>query len=74
MNKELRSSLLLLITAMIWGLAFVAQRVGMDYLGAFTYNGLRFGLGSLSLLPVIKFLQNQVKMIKKRIFKRIMPT
>lgn len=55
MNKELRSSLLLLITAMIWGLAFVAQRVGMDYLGAFTYNGLRFGLGSLSLLPVIKF-------------------
>ena len=45
----------------------------MDYLGAFTYNGLRFGLGSLSLLLVIKFCKT-MKMIKKRIFKRIMPT
>ncbi|MDR7870907.1 MAG: DMT family transporter [Tissierellaceae bacterium] len=54
MNKELRSSLLLLITAMIWGFAFVAQRVGMEHVEAFTYNGIRFGLGSLSLIPVIK--------------------
>lgn len=54
MNRELRSSLLLLLTAMIWGFAFVAQRVGMEHLGAFTYNGIRFGLGSLSLIPVIK--------------------
>ncbi len=54
MNKELRSSLLLLLTAMIWGFAFVAQRAGMEYLGAFTYNGIRFSLGSLSLIPVIK--------------------
>lgn len=54
MNKELRSSLLLLLTAMIWGFAFVAQRAGMEHLGAFTYNGIRFGLGSMSLIPVIK--------------------
>lgn len=54
MNKELRSSLLLLVTATIWGFAFVAQRVGMDHVEAFTYNGLRFVLGSLSLIPVIK--------------------
>lgn len=54
MNKELQSSILLLLTAMIWGFAFVAQRVGMDYLGAFTYNGIRFLLGSISLIPVIK--------------------
>lgn len=57
MNKELRSSLLLLLTAMIWGFAFVAQRVGMDHLEAFTYNGIRFGLGSLSLIPVIKIFE-----------------
>jgi drug/metabolite transporter (DMT)-like permease len=44
---------LLLLTAIIWGLAFVAQRVGMDHIGPFTYNALRFALGSLSLVPVI---------------------
>ena len=54
MNKELRSSLLLLLTAIIWGFAFVAQRLGMDYLEPFTYNAIRFGLGSISLIPVIK--------------------
>jgi len=52
-NKELRSSLLLLLTAAIWGFAFVAQRVGMDYVGPFTFNAIRFALGSISLLPVI---------------------
>lgn len=55
MTKELRSSLLLLVTAMIWGFAFVAQRVGMDYLEAFSYNAIRFALGSISLIPVIKY-------------------
>lgn len=49
----LRSDLLLLLTAAIWGFAFVAQRLGMEHVGPFTYNGLRFGLGVLSLLPVI---------------------
>lgn len=55
-NKELKASLLLLLTAAIWGFAFVAQRKGMDYIGPFTYTGIRFLLGSLSLLPVIKLL------------------
>ena len=44
---------LLLLTAVIWGLAFVAQRVGMDHVGPFTYNAVRFALGSLSLVPLI---------------------
>ena len=44
---------LLLLTAAIWGFAFVAQRIGMEYLGPFTFNGVRFALGSLSLLPLI---------------------
>ncbi|MGO9309415.1 MAG: DMT family transporter [Spirochaetia bacterium] len=42
---------LLLLTAAIWGLAFVAQRMGMDHVGPFTYNAVRFALGALVLLP-----------------------
>lgn len=60
-NKELRSSILLLLTAAIWGFAFVAQRIGMDYLGPFTFNAIRFALGSISLVPVIYFLGNGKK-------------
>lgn len=48
-----KADLLLLLTAAIWGFAFVAQRVGMDYVGPFTYNAVRFALGSLSLIPLI---------------------
>jgi drug/metabolite transporter (DMT)-like permease len=44
---------LLLLTALIWGLAFVAQRQGMRDVGPFTYNAARFALGALCLLPVI---------------------
>ncbi|MEL7647842.1 MAG: DMT family transporter [Sedimentibacter sp.] len=54
-TKEARSVLILLLTAAIWGFAFVAQRVGMQHVGAFTFNGVRFALGSISLLPVIYF-------------------
>jgi drug/metabolite transporter (DMT)-like permease len=50
--KALRANLLLLITAGIWGLAFVAQRAGMEHVGPFTFNALRFGLGSVSLVPL----------------------
>lgn len=53
MNKRaLRADILLLLTAGIWGFGFVAQRSGMEYLGPFAYNGIRFMLGSLSLLPL----------------------
>lgn len=52
-KQQLTSNILLLITAMIWGFAFVAQRVGAQYIGAFTFNGIRFMLGGLSLIPVI---------------------
>jgi drug/metabolite transporter (DMT)-like permease len=48
-----KSDIILLLTAAIWGFAFVAQRVGMDYVGPFTYNGVRFALGSLTLLPLL---------------------
>ncbi len=50
-----KNDLLLLLAAGIWGFAFVAQRVGMRYIGPFTFNGVRFALGSLSLTPLIIF-------------------
>ncbi len=54
MNKRvLGADLLLLLTAAVWGFGFVAQRSGMQYVGPFTFNALRFPLGSLSLLPLI---------------------
>jgi drug/metabolite transporter (DMT)-like permease len=51
-SHPLRSSLALFGAALIWGLAFVAQRVSLDHIGAFTFNGLRFALGALSLVPL----------------------
>ena len=51
--KNWKSPLLLLLTATIWGVAFVAQSVGMDYVEPFTFNGVRNLLGALVLLPVI---------------------
>lgn len=51
--KQLRGSLLLLLTAMIWGAAFVAQSVGMDYIGPFTFLFSRSILAGIVLLPVI---------------------
>lgn len=54
MNKYvLRHSLILLLTAFIWGTAFVAQSAGMDYVGTFTFTACRNVLGALVLIPVI---------------------
>jgi len=53
MNKQLRGNLMLLLTAMIWGSAFVAQSVGMDYIGPFTFNFVRCIIGGIVLIPVI---------------------
>lgn len=52
-EHTLKSNLLLLLTAAIWGLAFVAQRIGAQYVESFTFNGIRFALGSLSLVPLL---------------------
>ncbi len=46
------SSLLLFLAACIWGVAFVAQSVGMDYMGPCTFNGIRFLIGGTVLLPL----------------------
>lgn len=44
---------LLILTAVIWGVAFVAQRAGMDHVGPLTFNSVRFALGALTLLPFV---------------------
>ena len=50
-KTELGSAALLFLAAFIWGVAFVAQSVGMDYVGPFTFNGCRFLIGGLVLTP-----------------------
>ncbi len=53
MTRVSRSNLLLLLSAVIWGFAFVAQRLGMEHVGPFTFNAVRFALGAAVLLPVL---------------------
>ena len=62
MKKEtstLKNSLLLLLTATIWGVAFVAQSVSMDYIGGFTFNAIRNIIGAITLVPVIFIFSKQ---------------
>ena len=63
-KTEVKANIGLLMTAAIWGFAFVAQRVGAQYIGAFTFNGIRFLLGAISLLPFLYFLKKSGMQIK----------
>ena len=56
-DMRIKNGLMLLLTAFIWGTAFVAQSVGMDYLEPFTFNGVRSLIGGAALLPCIWILQ-----------------
>ena len=58
---QMKNSFLLLLTAFIWGVAFVAQSVGGEAVGCFTFNGVRSLIGALVLIPVIFFLDGQKK-------------
>lgn len=49
----IKNDLLILTAALIWGFAFVAQRAGMQFIGPFTYNFIRFAMGGLFLIPII---------------------
>lgn len=53
MEKQIFNSLLLVLTSMIWGVAFVAQSEGGDAIGSFSFNGIRSFIGAIVLLPVI---------------------
>lgn len=52
-NKSVQANLVLLITAVIWGGGFVAQRLGMQQMGPYIFNGFRFFIGALTLVPII---------------------
>lgn len=57
MNKQLRGSLILLLTAFIWGTAFVAQSEGVSKIGVWAFSAIRNALGVIVLIPVIIFLR-----------------
>ncbi len=73
MKTKAKSTFLLFLTAIIWGFAFVAQRVGAEFVGAFTFNGIRFLLGSLSLIPVILIFERE-KLDKSKFLKTLVPS
>ena len=54
MKASIRSTLLLTLTSIIWGAAFVAQSEGSNYMGSATFIGIRFLIGALVLVPFIK--------------------
>jgi drug/metabolite transporter (DMT)-like permease len=55
-SKVIQANFLMLLAAAIWGFAFVAQRVGMESMGPHLFNGIRFIIGALVLLPLILWL------------------
>lgn len=57
----LRADALLLLTAIIWGFAFSAQRSGMEHIGPFAYSGIRFAIGGLSMLPLLLIQRNRAR-------------
>ena len=56
-DREWKGVLLLLLTAFIWGSAFVAQSVGMDYVGPFTFQSVRSLLATVALAVVLRLLR-----------------
>ncbi len=58
-SNPFKTDLLLLLTAAIWGFAFVAQRAGMEHVGPFLFNAVRFALGTAVLLPLIFFFRKK---------------
>ena len=64
MKQKVKNNGMLMLTALIWGSAFVAQSAGMAYVGPFTFNSLRCLLGALVLLPVIWILGRKEKSVQ----------
>jgi drug/metabolite transporter (DMT)-like permease len=58
-SQAIKADLLMLIAAVIWGFAFVAQREGMETMGPFLFNGVRFLIGVIVLAPVVWFLSKK---------------
>ena len=78
MNKNIFSLICAIVTSILWGSAFVAQDMGMDFIGPHTFNVGRFLVGFLTLLPFffIIFLYSKIKKKGSRVKKptRNLPT
>lgn len=66
MNKRLKSTLILLTTAIIWGFAFVAQLKSTSTIGALSFSSIRFLIGAISLVPVFLIFEKE-KITKDKI-------
>lgn len=58
-TSKVKANFYLLLASVIWGLAFVAQRMGAQAIGAFTFNGIRFALGSIAIVPLMIVLRKR---------------
>ena len=65
MRNKPSSIIFLFITAIVWGFAFVAQVAGGEHLGTFYFNGIRFIIGAVSLIPVILLFERDGKANRK---------
>ncbi len=65
-TQKLRNCLLLLTAAIIWGMAFVSQKAGMDSMGPLTFNGTRNLIGTAVLIPVILILRNRIPRAERK--------
>ena len=64
--KHSKNFILLFLTALIWGVAFVAQSVAMDYIGPYTFNAVRSLLGGIVLVPCVFFFCQKKKDVKDK--------
>ncbi|MBR3291540.1 MAG: DMT family transporter [Bacteroidales bacterium] len=72
-NRQLRNSLLLALTAAIWGVAFVAQSEGSQYMGSCTFTGLRFLIAAAALWIVIRITDRRNPRVKPGVTDRARP-
>ena len=70
-SPGVKADLFLLITAVIWGFAFVAQRMGMVHMGPFTFNALRFSMGALALLPLLTWRRQRERSLPRGSFQKL---
>lgn len=68
MTKQIRNTLLLFLTSLIWGVAFVAQSEGGNLIGAFTFNGVRSFIGAIALSVVILIKKNNKSENKRELW------
>ncbi len=72
-KNELSSEILLFLATIIWGFGFVAQRAGMEYIGPFVFNGIRFILGAVVIFPLVFFFVKKNE-LKKEIIRTLRPS